>query len=148
MKTFEFKIDGKDYKVSVKEKGGNSYDIVLNGVPHSIEYKEEANQSVTGSVTPSVTNPANAATPIVDKSIVANKPDATGSFVVVAPIPGNILRIAVAAGDHVKRGDKLLTLESMKMENDILSEKDAVVKTIHVHVGDTIMQDCALIDLE
>jgi biotin carboxyl carrier protein len=147
MKTFEFKIDGKDYEVSVNEKGGSSYEIVLNGVTHTIEYNEGANQSVKRSM-PSITKLANAATPNVNQPPVVNKPDATGSFVVIAPIPGNILRIAVAVGDHVKRGDTLLTLESMKMENDILSEKDAIVKAIHVHVGDTIMQDRALIDLE
>jgi len=72
----------------------------------------------------------------------------TTAKIVRSPLPGNILKIAVTLGQKVKRGDLLLTLESMKMENSILSEKDAIVKKIHVNVGQTVLQEDPLFDLE
>ncbi|MBP6635545.1 MAG: biotin/lipoyl-binding protein [Paludibacter sp.] len=65
-----------------------------------------------------------------------------------SPLPGSILKVAVSAGQHVKRGDLLLTLESMKMENSIYAEKNGIVKKIHVQAGQSVMQDDVLLDIE
>mgnify|MGYP002776486713 CR=1 FL=1 len=51
-------------------------------------------------------------------------------------------------GDTIKVGDLVLVMESMKMENNILAEKDAVVINVHVKAGQTVMQDDVLFDLE
>ena len=52
------------------------------------------------------------------------------------------------AGDQVKRGDTVIVMEAMKMENNIVANKDGKVKTIHVSAGQTVAQDDKLIDLE
>lgn len=55
-----------------------------------------------------------------------------------APMPGLILDVVVGEGDEVKKGDKLLVLEAMKMENIIKSPGDGKIKTISVATGDSV----------
>lgn len=57
---------------------------------------------------------------------------------VVSPMQGTILRIDVAVGDHVKKGQILMILEAMKLENEILAAQDGVVKEIKVTKGQTV----------
>ena len=65
-----------------------------------------------------------------------------------APMPGIIIDIQVKKGQEVKEGDVLLVLEAMKMENSILSPKDAVIKDILVDIGNTVDKNKLLIDFE
>jgi len=53
-------------------------------------------------------------------------------------MPGKILAVKVVAGDTVARGDVLMILEAMKMENDILAPMEGAVKSVHVQAGDTV----------
>lgn len=66
---------------------------------------------------------------------------------VTSPLPGSVIRVAVSEGQAVKKGDTLLILESMKMENPVLAEQDGVVKQIAVSAGQNVMQDDLLIVL-
>ena len=65
-----------------------------------------------------------------------------------APLPGSIMKVLVTPGQRVKRGDVLLTMESMKMENSIMAERDCTIKAVHVEVGKNVMQDDVLVDIE
>lgn len=65
-----------------------------------------------------------------------------------APLPGSIMKVLVTPGQAVKRGDVLLTMESMKMENSIMAERDCTIKAVHVEVGKSVMQDDVLVDIE
>jgi biotin carboxyl carrier protein len=69
-------------------------------------------------------------------------------FKMVSFIPGTILKIFVKEGQEVKKGDPLLILEAMKMENEIMAEIDAKVKKIHAKVGDKIPKDYLYIEFE
>ena len=71
-----------------------------------------------------------------------------GAATVLAPLPGNIFKILVGVGDEVKKGDTLLIMEAMKMENNVAAEKEGTVKTIRVKVGDNVLQNDVLIELE
>lgn len=66
--------------------------------------------------------------------------------VVTGPMPGTVLEIEVKAGDVVKKGQKLLVYESMKMENDVEAEHDATVKRVFVKPGDRFAADAPLIE--
>ncbi len=62
-----------------------------------------------------------------------------------SPLPGSIVKILVTEGQAVKRGETILTMESMKMENEIKAEKDCVVTAIKVTPGQNVMQDDVLV---
>lgn len=64
---------------------------------------------------------------------------------VKAPMPGLVLNVIVAEGDEVKKGDSLLVLEAMKMENMIKSPSDGVVKKIEIKQGDKVEKNQVLI---
>lgn len=67
---------------------------------------------------------------------------------VKAPMPGLVLEVLVKEGDVVSKGDSVLILEAMKMENVIKAEGDATVKTIHVSKGDAVEKNAILIELD
>ncbi len=64
---------------------------------------------------------------------------------VKAPMPGLVLSVLVAEGDEVKKGDSLLVLEAMKMENMIKSPTDGIIKKIEVKPGNTVEKNELLI---
>ena len=66
---------------------------------------------------------------------------------VTSPLPGSVIKVNVSVGQAVKKGDTLLTLESMKMENPILAEQDGTVAQVAVAAGQTVMQDDLLVVL-
>ncbi|WP_299989054.1 pyruvate carboxylase [uncultured Ruegeria sp.] len=65
-----------------------------------------------------------------------------------APMPGVVATVAAVAGQEVKEGDLLLTIEAMKMETGIHAERDAVVKAVHVQPGGQIDAKDLLVELE
>ncbi|MEI8272113.1 MAG: biotin/lipoyl-containing protein [Paludibacter sp.] len=148
MKKFKFTIEGISYSVNVKSVEGNQAEIEVNGKNYSVELEEELNPLKTPILVRKevVTKPgenkiAAKAAPMPPSS----KPSANG---VKAPLPGSIIRLVAKAGDTVKEGDILLVMESMKMENNILSEKNGVIKRINVEAGQAVMQDDILMELE
>lgn len=68
--------------------------------------------------------------------------------VVSGPMPGTVLEVNVKAGDVVKKGQKLLVYESMKMENDVEAKHDATVKRVFVKPGDRFAAEAPLIEYE
>ena len=77
----------------------------------------------------------------------APAPAAAGSVAVTAPMPGKILGVKASAGQAVKRGQVLLILEAMKMENEIVAPQDGTVATINVAVGDSVEPGATLATL-
>ncbi len=65
-----------------------------------------------------------------------------------APMPGVVASVVVSAGQQVREGDMLLTIEAMKMETGIHAERDAVIKAVHVHPGGQIDAKDLLIEFE
>ena len=63
-------------------------------------------------------------------------------------MPGKVVEVKVQAGDRVKKGDCLLVVEAMKMENNILSPQDATIKKIHVKEGENLEVGATLISLD
>ena len=140
MKKFKFTIRGNEYEVEVKKLEDGLAKIEVNGTSYEVELQEEEKTSKT---------------PILVRSHIPVSKDAHrikksqgGLFQVKAPLPGNILDIYIKEGDEVKKEDKLLLYEAMKMENTILAEKEGRVKSIKIKPGDTVLQDDLLIELE
>jgi biotin carboxyl carrier protein len=148
MKKFKFTIEGTSYSVNVKSVEGNKAEIEVNGKSYAVGLEQELNTLKTPILVRKevVTKPGeNKITAKAAPMPPSNKPSAN---TVNAPLPGSIIRVATKVGDTVKEGDLLLVMESMKMENNILSEKNGVVKRIRVSAGEAVMQDDILLDLE
>jgi pyruvate carboxylase subunit B len=74
--------------------------------------------------------------------------DSRGEDAVRAPMPGLVVRVLVVAGTRVRRGEGLVILEAMKMENELRAPRDASVQRIHIQAGDTVQKSQLLIELE
>ena len=72
----------------------------------------------------------------------------SGSGNIVSPMPGKVIKIAVEDGQSVSKGDLLLIVEAMKMENNILSPEYGIVKRVGVSVGDIVDGNTRLVELE
>ncbi|MBO7110955.1 MAG: biotin/lipoyl-binding protein [Bacteroidaceae bacterium] len=135
MKEFKFTIDGKQYNAAVNELEDNFAEVTINGKTYKVELEKEEAPAAAA-----VRRPAAAAAP------AAAAP--AGLMTVKSPLPGSIVKVLVKAGQAVKKGDVLLTMESMKMENNVAAEADGTVKAVYVEPGKTVMQDDKLLDLE
>ena len=86
--------------------------------------------------------------PVSDTTAAAAPLPVTGDGECVAsPMPGNILKVLVAAGQTVKEGDVLVILEAMKMENEIVAPHDGTVTQVVVEKGSTVETDAPLVFL-
>lgn len=138
MKKFKFTIKGNDYDVKIHDIENKIAHIEVNGSEYDVQIHQEVKQSKTPRLVrkPVATKPG--------EGTIAKK---AGGIKVEAPLPGNIFKILVNVGDEVKKGDNLLIMEAMKMENNVLAEKDGVIKTIKVNVGDAVLQGDVLIEM-
>lgn len=83
------------------------------------------------------------------KKFANRKPHHTpDSRKVFAFIPGTILKVLVKEGAKVKKGDPLLILQAMKMDNSLLATRPGVVKKVYVKQGDTVPKHCLLLELK
>jgi len=146
MKKFKFTIEGTSYSVNVKSVEGNQAEIEVNGKSYAVGLEQEVNTLKT----PILVRKEVQSKPGDNKITVKTTPSSSkpSANSIKAPLPGSIIRVEAKVGDSVKVGDLLLVMESMKMENNILSEKTGVIKNIAVEAGQAVMQDDVLIELE
>jgi biotin carboxyl carrier protein len=70
-----------------------------------------------------------------------------GEGVLKSPMPGRVLKVLVAEGDHVKAGAALVVVEAMKMENELCAGRDGRVTKVHVQPGDTVEGGAKLVEV-
>ena len=142
MKTFKFTISGKPYEVEVQNIEGNIATVNVNGTEYKVEMEEQAAPVVAPVARP-------AAKPAATQTqAAAPRPAAAAGgagYKRAAPLPGTIMQIFVKQGDAVKKGDKLLMYEAMKMENNLLAEADGTITAINCRQGDNVLQGDVLI---
>ncbi len=148
MKEFTFKINGVEYKCAVEEVEAGKTNVTVNGKVYTVETEVAAPKAAPAPKTAPAPAPKPAAAPAPKAE--APKPaaaPAAGGVQVKSPLPGSVIKVLVSEGQAVKKGDTLLTLESMKMENAIMAEQDGTVKQVAVTPGQNVMQDDLLIVL-
>ena len=138
-KGFNFTIGGQKYETTVKEIEPNVAEVVVNGTSFIVEFQKNESKKVKAARVAAPTAAPHAAP-------VAAKP--AGAATVKSPLPGSIVKVMVKPGDSVKKGDTLLTMESMKMENIVASEYTGTVKNVLVQAGQNVMQDDKLVEIE
>ena len=135
LKTYNYKINGNPYNVTIDSIEGNIADITVNGKSYKVEMEKEDVKSA-----PTTVIPRTISTKI--KAVASNKEKA-----VKAPLPGIISSVNVNVGDVVKVGQVVATLEAMKMENEIESEFSGTVTSVKVGKGDSILEGAAIVTI-
>ena len=143
MKVFKYKINGSPYRVVVQKSDEESVELEVNGTPYMVELEQKKKKTITPiqRQAPS-SSQQNDVTP---KPSVTQTTVPAGSFVVNSPLPGVILDVKVKVGDTVKKGDTIMVLEAMKMENNIQASTDGTVSKISVEKGASVLEGAELI---
>ena len=113
------------------------FNITVNGVAYEVEVEEVAAGEASAPVAAAPKAAPKAAAPAAKPAAPKAAPVANGTKV-NAPMPGTILDVKVAQGQAVKKGDVLLILEAMKMENEILAPQDGTVAQVAVSKGASV----------
>jgi biotin carboxyl carrier protein len=138
MTQYKYKINGKEYEVTINSLSENHADVIVNGTSYDVEMimEEKSVETVSSRPVRQVSQHSEEAVPAhVDKSLKS-------------PLPGTILAIKVKVGDTVKEGQTIAILEAMKMENEILAEHDGIVTAINVEKGDNVPEGAVIVSIK
>lgn len=139
MKNFKFRINSNNYKVNIKSQEGNVIDLEVNGTSYSVKLEEDIKKTKTPTLVRAASKRPTEPLKVNPKSSKTK---------IVAPIPGVVMSIDVKVGDTLKVGDRMLVLEAMKMENNIVCEKAGTITAMKITVGQQVLQDEVMIELE
>ena len=123
-------IEGKVYKVSIKDVHSNPVLAEVDGKFYQV-YPERQSAAVTPAA---VSQPA----PVPVAAPAAPAPSAGNGLTLNAPLPGVIVSIDVQAGQTVRLGQQVCTLEAMKMKNVIRSDRNGIIAQVNVNAGDLV----------
>jgi biotin carboxyl carrier protein len=129
----QVQVNGQVYAVEVGDLNSRPIQAMVGGEVFDV-WPEEAAEMATADLLP--TAPPGPMTPSAAGSGAA--PSATGAEIIAAPLPGDIVAVAVRTGDAVTAGQLLCTLESMKMNNPVRSPRPGVVAEVFITVGEHV----------
>lgn len=122
--TLSLLINNRSLEAIVNEQD-NAWEVLIHGELYSVKVQDERSYRLAqarGTVLPE-----------------------TGTVAVKSPMPGVILDVLVAPGDRVAKGEKVVILESMKMENELRAGRDGVVQRVHVEQGANVEKNQELL---
>ena len=125
MKKYNFEIDGKKFEVEVNLLNSNDAQVKVNDKNFDIKISNNLSE-------PKKSEPKKSEPKIPDQSVQGNPGD------LLALMPGKILKVLVSEGQKIKMGEPVIIMESMKMEQTIVSSTDGVINSINVNEGETI----------
>ena len=145
MKEYKYKINGNLYNVVIGDIEENIAHVEVNGTHYTVEMEKKPKAAPAPKpVVRPATKPAAA-----PAAAPAAKPAAGGAKSgVKSPLPGVILDIKVNVGDAVKKGQTIIILEAMKMENSINADKDGKIAAINVSKGESVLEGTDLVIIE
>ncbi len=157
MKQYKYTINEADYDVRIRNIADGKANVEVNGIPFEVQMhgsallEDNLPESKTSETTQTPTVPApvvSEPSKISEQAPAQSVAVAPGAGVPVkAPLPGVVTKVPVAAGQAVKKGDVVLVLEAMKMENNITAECDGTVTSVCCAPGDSVMEGATLITI-
>lgn len=153
MKDYSLKINGQNYNVQIDDVNEDSTAarVIVNGTAYEVEIagaKAAATSKPQVAPAPKEANSAMIKPATAAPSPRLNAVAPSSGYTVKCPLPGTVLSVKVAVGDTVSRGQTLVILEAMKMENNIDADREGRVKEICVQQGVTVMEGDNLIVIE
>lgn len=149
MKQYKYTINGADYDVTIDSLNGNKAKVIVNGMSFDVEMQGTLNESdlpdapaADASAAPAAPK---AAAPAAPPKAAAPAGAPGKGTPVKAPLPGVVTAINVNVGQKVKKGETVVVLEAMKMENNIAAECDGTVTSVCVAQGDSVMEGTVLV---
>ena len=143
MKEYKYTINGNKYEVAINEVSDTTAKVTVNGADYTVEWEKLVEEKPVVKVQPVAAKPAAPATPVAKPAAAPVSGNA-----IKTPLPGVIIDVKVAVGDTVKKGQTVVVLEAMKMENNINADRDGKVVAIQVAKGDTVADGAVLVVLE
>lgn len=143
MKEYKYTINGNKYEVAINEVKDTTAKVTVNGAEYTVEWEKPVEEKPVVKVQPVAAKPAAATAPTATPATVPVSGNA-----IKTPLPGVIIDVKVKVGDTVKKGDTVVVLEAMKMENNINADRDGKVVAIQVAKGDTVADGAALVVIE
>ena len=144
MKEYKYTIDGNKYEVAINEVNDTTAKVTVNGAEYTVEWEKPVEEKPVVKVQPVAAKPAVAAA----ASAAAPTAAPVNGHAIKTPLPGVIIDVKVNVGDTVKKGDTVVVLEAMKMENNINADRDGKVTAVQVAKGDTVADGAVLIIIE
>ncbi|MGM9695096.1 MAG: biotin/lipoyl-containing protein [Alloprevotella sp.] len=151
MKQYKYTINGTQFDVTIDSINGSQAKVEVNGIPfevtmHGSSLLEEDLPTVsTEGAAPAAAPSAPAAAE--PAAAPAAKGAAGAGTPVKAPLPGVVTKVLVQNGQAVKKGETVLVLEAMKMENNINAECDGAITGICVAPGDSVKEGTTLLTI-
>jgi len=144
----EFTIDGRCYKATIRDFEGSALAFTIDGEPYSILYSEDKDHRENISIAGHIFTMKRM--DFLPNDLIAASSESIGSdhSHVNAPMPGKVIKIHVKPGDEVKKGNVLLILEAMKMENNIIAFRDAKIKEVNVNINNLVEVHTPLVVFE
>ncbi len=143
MKTYRYTINGKAYEVTINEANDTTANVTVNGEEYKVEWEKPKEEKPVVKVQPVAAKPAAAPAP----AAAAAPSSPVDGHAIKTPLPGVIIDVKVNVGDEVKKGNTVVVLEAMKMENNINADRDGKVVAIQVTKGDTVADGAVLVVL-
>ena len=151
MRTDSYTINGARYDVTIESLRDQVAKLNVNGVAFDVEI---LGAPLSEGDLPEVAAAAAPAAPVAAAPKAESAPAAPAAKgaagagePVNAPLPGVVTKVLVAAGQAVKKGDTVVVLEAMKMENNITAECDGTVTGICVAAGDSVLEGTTLLTI-
>ena len=139
MKEYKYKINGNLYNVAIGDIEDNIAHVEVNGTHYTVEMEKKPKAAPA---------PKPVVRPAVKPAAAPAARPAAAKSGVKSPLPGVILDIKVNVGDEVKKGQTVIILEAMKMENSINADKDGKVTAINVSKGESVLEGTDLVIIE
>jgi len=143
-----FTLNGEPVDARFERLGSNSGLLILDGKTHVITFEQEGEhiRITTGGIRQDAV--VKDETALLLEQFGFDKADSDAEREVHAPMPGLVLQVLVEPGQAVEKGQGLVVLEAMKMENELRAPLSGSVAAIHVAPGDTVGKNALLVELE